>query len=289
MPTIDFEAFFDLSSDLLCVLNEDGRLIRTNTSFQRHLGEGSAALNGRDFLSLIHDDDVAATVDRVGGVTPGSASTDFTTRVRDANGGYRQVCWVTSRRPQSRQLFLAGTFTEEQATSGEKQLAGDVVSELTDHISDFVWIREADSGKILYLNGVWEEITGHKIAVGAHFGEFFKSTHPEDVERAKQAGQKANEGSYDQLLRAIDKYGSIRWMRVRTFPVHDADGKLVRVVGVAEDVTELRRIEEALQNSEFRLRSLLECSSDLIMLIDAEGRFRVPESVFHDHAGLSGR
>ena len=43
---------------------------------------------------------------------------------------------------------------------------------------------------------------------------------------------------------------------------------------MAEDVTELRQAEEALQNSELRLRSLLECSSDLIMLIDAEGRFK---------------
>jgi len=61
---------------------------------------------------------------------------------------------------------------------------------------------------------------------------------------------------------------------VRTFPVRNAAGDLWRVVGVAEDVTELRQAEEALQNSELRLRSLLECSSDLIMLIDAEGRFK---------------
>jgi PAS domain S-box-containing protein len=62
-------------------------------------------------------------------------------------------------------------------------------------------------------------------------------------------------------------------MRVRTFPVHNSAGELWRVVGVLEDVTELRQAEEALQNSELRLRSLLECSSDLIMLIDGEGRF----------------
>jgi PAS domain S-box-containing protein len=62
-------------------------------------------------------------------------------------------------------------------------------------------------------------------------------------------------------------------MRVRTFPIHNSAGELWRVVGVAEDVTELRRTEEALQNSELRLRSLLESSSDLIMLLDGEGRF----------------
>jgi len=121
---------------------------------------------------------------------------------------------------------------------------------------------------------VWEKITGQHIAIGAHYSEFFRSTHPEDVERAREAGQVATRGGYDQLLRALDRNGAVRWMRVRTFPVRNAAGDLWRVVGVAEDVTELRQAEEALQNSELRLRSLLECSSDLIMLIDAEGRFK---------------
>ena len=143
-----------------------------------------------------------------------------------------------------------------------------MLGELADYISDFVWVREAESGAILYRNDVWEQITGQHIAIGAHYSEFFRSTHPEDVDRAREAGQLATRGGYDQLLRALDRSGAVRWMRVRTFPVRNAAGNLWRVVGVAEDVTELRQAEEALQNSELRLRSLLECSSDLIMLID---------------------
>jgi two-component system cell cycle sensor histidine kinase/response regulator CckA len=274
MSTIDFERFFDLSSDLLCVLEAEGCVVRANASFERMLGWTSAALEGRSFVSLIHDGDAATIaahlVQPASSIVPG----DFTARTRHADGNYRRVRWQIARVNDGAQLFLAGRMVVEHVTATAEELASDMLGELADYISDFVWVREAESGTLLYRNDVWEQITGQHVPIGAHYSEFFRSTHPEDVARARDAGQQANRGGYDQLLRALDRSGAVRWMRVRTFPVHDAAGNLWRVVGVAEDVTELKQAEEALQNSELRLRSLLEGSSDLIMLIDGEGRFK---------------
>ena len=159
-------------------------------------------------------------------------------------------------------------------SSGPAHLAAQVLSELATHISDFLWVRDAKTGTILYVNDVWERMTGQKVRVGEHFSAFFKSTHPSDIEMAKDAGRRAEaEGGYDEIVRAIDMEGATRWMRVRTFPVRDANGETYRVVGIAEDVTELQRAEEALRNSTQRFRSLIEHSSDLILLHDATGRF----------------
>ena len=272
MSTIDFERFFDLSSDLLCVVNEEGQFVRTNASFERMLGWTSRALDGRAFVSLVHHNNSGTAAEHVPQLSSIGAG-GITIRMCHADGSSRRVRWLTSRVDRSKHLFLAGTIVEDRTTTPPEELAGDILGELADYISDFVWVREADSGTILYRNDVWERITGQHVPVGAHYTEFFKSTHPEDVQRAKQAGQLANRGGYDQLLRAIDRNGAVRWMRVRTFPVHNSAGELWRVVGVLEDVTALKQAEEALQHSELRLRSLLECSSDLIMLIDGEGRF----------------
>jgi two-component system, cell cycle sensor histidine kinase and response regulator CckA len=271
MPTIDFEHFFDLSSDLLCVLSEEGRFVRANAAFERVLGWTPHSLEGRDFVSLVHDRDAATTSQRVAHPASGGSG-DFSVHIRHADGTFRQVRWLTSRADNGTQLFAAGTIVDDGMTTDPEELAEDILGELSDYVSDFVWVREADSGKILYRNDAWERITGQMVPVGAHYSEFFKSTHPEDLDRAKQAGQMM-QGGYDQLIRAIDRNGAVRWMRVRTFPVHNSAGELWRVVGVLEDVTELKQTEEALQNSELRLRSLLESSSDLIMLIDGQGRF----------------
>jgi PAS domain S-box-containing protein len=290
MPAIDFEPFFELSSDLLAVLDAAGHLVRTNASFETHLGWKSDELAGRPFLSLIHAADAAAAAANVGAATPPAGPRPFTTLVSHASGGHRQVRWLVSRQPECGDILLAGTMADSAHSSQEddpRTLAGKLLSHLADHISDFLWVREAESGKILYRNDVWEQITGQRVAVGAHFSEFFKSTHPEDVARARQAGQRATQGGYDQLLRAIDKNGLVRWMRVRTFPLYDAAGALIRVAGVAEDVTDLQRAEEALRHSEMRFRSLLEGSSDLIMLVDSEARFRYLNPSFETILGFS--
>ena len=60
MPTSDFEPFFEMSPDLLCILDEGGRFVRANASFSRVLGWKTAALDGKDFLSLVHPNDVTA-------------------------------------------------------------------------------------------------------------------------------------------------------------------------------------------------------------------------------------
>jgi two-component system cell cycle sensor histidine kinase/response regulator CckA len=275
MPTSDFDPFFDLSQDLLGVLDSDGQFLRVGASFQRDLGWGLTALNGRTFSSLIHQTDVAATTAHFRDLGSDGSPRAFNALVLNAGGAYSRVRWHVSRPADSAHVFIVGRLVDERRrSSGPAHLAAQVLSELATHISDFLWVRDAKTGTILYVNDVWERMTGQKVRVGEHFSAFFKSTHPSDIEMAKDAGRMAEtEGGYDEIVRAIDMEGATRWMRVRTFPVRDANGETYRVVGIAEDVTELQRAEEALRNSTQRFRSLIEHSSDLILLHDASGRF----------------
>jgi PAS domain S-box-containing protein len=290
MATSGFDPFFDLSQDLLGVLNTDGQLVRANASFRRDLGWDDAALGCRTFLSLIHETDAAATGAMLRDLTVDTAPRTFTALVLSAGGAYRRVRWQAIR-PAGTETFLIGRFADDaRRSSGPSHLAAQVLTELASHISDFLWVRDAKTGTLLYLNDVWERITGQKIQVGEHFREFFKSTHPADVEMAKDAGRRSeSDGGYDELVRAIDTEGATRWMRVRTFPVRAADGEVYRVVGIAEDVTELKRAEEALRNSAQRFQSLIEHSSDLILLIDATGRFTYLSPSFEATLGLSSK
>ena len=274
MPTSAIEPFFDLSPDLLGILDAGGEFVRVNASFQRDLGWSCDALTGRSFVSLIHDNDAAATASHLRDLKTGNG-VPFNTLMRDALGGYRRVRWHVGRPNCDGQIFLVGRLADEsRRASGPAHLAAQVLDEVATHITDFLWVRDAKTGTLLYLNDVWERITGHRINVGDHFQEFFKSTHPADVNQARAASERASlHGGYDEIVRAIDTTGTSRWMRVRTFPVQDASGEVYRVVGIAEDVTELKRAEEALRNSAQRFRSLIEHSSDLIVLVDAEARF----------------
>ena len=52
----------------------------------------------------------------------------------------------------------------------------------------------------------------------------------------------------------------------------DANGKLVKMIGIYQDITERKRAEEALRESEEQFRMLVEMSPDGIFLEDLHGR-----------------
>ncbi len=55
------------------------------------------------------------------------------------------------------------------------------------------------------------------------------------------------------------------------------DGKPARLMGVSQDITDLRAVEEALRASEARLRSVMENAPVILFGLDAEGRFTLSE------------
>ena len=62
-------------------------------------------------------------------------------------------------------------------------------------------------------------------------------------------------GKYDIQYRILRPDGSVRWIRDRSFPVQDDRGTTVRIVGVAEDITERKEFEQQATRAQ-RLQSI---------------------------------
>lgn len=68
--------------------------------------------------------------------------------------------------------------------------------------------------------------------------------------------------------------GRSGWVQSTYEPHRDGQGEIVGVIGVITDVTERKRVEDALRESEERFRSLLENGLDIITVFDAAGFIR---------------
>ena len=111
---------------------------------------------------------------------------------------------------------------------------------------------------------------------------WLESIHPDDRERVLAGAlTKQAVGTYDEEYRIVRPDGSIRWIRDRAFPVRDGSGSVSRIAGIADDVTERKRVEEQLQHAHDQLeRRVIERAAAL-----QESQQRL-EMAFHG-AGLA--
>jgi PAS domain S-box-containing protein len=85
--------------------------------------------------------------------------------------------------------------------------------------------------------------------------------HPDERDITADSRQRLMEGAVPQIqleLRFIRKSGEPLWVNVNVGPIRDQDGQLLYSLGIIEDIDERKRITQALQDSERRLRQLNE-------------------------------
>src|SRR5436305_7736112 len=137
---------------------------------------------------------------------------------------------------------------------------------------DEEWLQLAlDTGRL----GVWEldlerrEMTSSALCK-ANFGraanapftyqDLLAAIHPEERERVRAAVVRTLEtgAAYAEEYRAVWPDGAVHWVSVRGRLVRGADGRTQKIVGISTDVTVRRRAEQALRESEERLRLAME-------------------------------
>ena len=125
-------------------------------------------------------------------------------------------------------------------------------------------------------DGAFEAMFGYPLREETNTAWWEERIHPEDRERVLSVIDDVLRGEGEtwsdeyRLRRANGTYATVV---DRAYVVRNAEGEPVRVIGSMMDVTERRRAEEALRSSEAELRALLAAMTDVILVLDIEGRY----------------
>jgi PAS domain S-box-containing protein len=145
--------------------------------------------------------------------------------------------------------------------------------ELVENIREVFWMEDAEGKELLYVSPTFEQIWGRSCeSFYENPHEWIEAIHPDDRQRVADAfSQFRQTGVYSEEFRIIRPDGSIRRIWDRGVLIRDESGKVLRVAGFAEDISERKLAEEALKESEEKFKMLAEQSPNMIF-INKKGR-----------------
>jgi PAS domain S-box-containing protein len=126
--------------------------------------------------------------------------------------------------------------------------AEEMFREMAENIRDVFWVCAADTGRVLYVSPAYEGIWGEPPdRLFTAQGGWLESSVEEDRDAIAEARVQLARGSAFEVEYRIKRPdSSVRWIHDRGFPVSKSPGGPPKMVGVASDITERKRLESDL-------------------------------------------
>jgi PAS domain S-box-containing protein len=185
-------------------------------------------------------------------------------------------------RVQERTAELARTNEAMQAEISERKRTEDALRESEERYRSFVENFQgiAYRGRMdfvpIFFHGAVEAITGYKeeefLAGNPRWNQMI---HPDDLSKIQESFQEIHSTpgySAAREYRILRKDGKVQWVHEQIQNICDSSGKPIMVQGALYDITERKRAEEALLNAAQQWRTTFDGISDIVCLLDQEGR-----------------
>lgn len=149
---------------------------------------------------------------------------------------------------QSVGKFLSSHRIEQQRQRAEAALRDSEARfrQLAERIEHVFWIWESAQQKFTYVSPAYEAIWGRPSQNLLDNPQLWSAAlHTEGDDRLPplpSAGM-----AYDEEYQIVRPDGTIRWIRDRAFPIRDRPDQADRLIGIAEDITEIKQQEQALR------------------------------------------
>lgn len=275
-----YQLLAEQASDLVLSLDGDDVIAFASPSAEALLGRSPGSLVGTTLLSIVYPEDFARFIDDVANEPDPQVSVRATVRLSHADGRW---IWfeVSARRimdPES------GTVTgmhaalrdvsDREAAFAELRAREQQLRVIAD--DNPVGIVETDPDGICeYVNPTMARMVGRPASalLGSSVAEWVAS----DVwQRIDELGDKVIAGNDARAIEihSVREDGTALWAVVRCVALRNGEGELTGLLATAEDITQRKLTEEALQLSEERFRAIVQNATDIITILDADGTWR---------------
>jgi PAS domain S-box-containing protein len=263
-----YKALFDLVADSVFMVGEDGVIVAVNKREEQALGFSEQQVVGSSILNVvqpIHHDEMKALLAKIRAGERQVPTQEIT--VRDATGKETPVemdlilvrgsdhTWVmvqlrdiTDRKRLERQMHTYQQELEAKVTERTREIeeTKQYLENLLENANDVIYTLDSEqcftyvNSKIVAWGYAKEDLLGRpylSLLSKRHRGRRLKSTLDIGVKQVYE-------------VEVLTKSGEPRSVMVSVSPLHGVEGEILGVLGIARDMTDTKKLEQQIRNSE---------------------------------------
>lgn len=246
--------FFNLSMDVLCVVDSKGYFRRVNPACSAILGYSNEELMQKPFIEFVHTDDHERTAAEFARMLEGFPVIDFENRYVTKDGSIRWLQWRATRIESDGLCHaVARDVTDRRASEQSLRESERRLALVLDATSEGVWDWNIQTGED-FFSDQWVKSLGYtREDVIPHVSFWASIVHPDDMPNVVAVVQEHLNGDSPHYMcenRLRMKNGEYRWnLACGRIVDWDEDGKPLRMLGTDCDISDRKAAELALQEA----------------------------------------
>jgi diguanylate cyclase (GGDEF)-like protein/PAS domain S-box-containing protein len=264
--------FFDLSGDMLCTVDFEGRLRRVNGEWRKTLGYDDDELIGRHVSELMNEEDHELMTQASRAVSAkGGHGANVTTCWLAKDGSWRWIDWTLRTILDEGMIYASGRDVTQRRT-GERALAASEsrYRALVHGLPGTAVILVDGDLRLEFASGR-ALATGRSAPgelIGEHVGAILPEPHGAALQRACAAALEGEPSGFDLVC---SEHALAIW--VRTSPLRDERDEIVGAMLIAQDVRERVERERAIGEAQERFRRAFEDAPIGMAVADLDGNY----------------
>jgi PAS domain S-box-containing protein len=268
---LKLQNILDQAIDVICIIDEDGRLEVVSSASEQVWGYKPEELIGTRYMDLIYEKDKELTQEVAASIMQGNDVTYFENRYVHKSGEIVPILWSATWSDADQRMYATARDARElKKAQKELKATEEQLRNIVEHSTNMFYTHGVD-GVLTYVSPQSEHFLGYKPEETKRRWLDFITDHPDNQlgsERTDKAIQTGKvQPPYELQLKKSD--GQLIWVEVNEAPLLK-DGKTVAIVGSLTDITDRKHYQQQLKRSLERYDYVSKASRDAIYDWDIE-------------------
>jgi len=242
----ELNRFFELSSDMICIVNIDGVIQRLNPALVSALGYTEEEMLYEPLHKFLNSDDREETVAAIAQAQENDGLITVVNRYQTKDGDFRWFSWHAIEDPISGMRYaVARDITEEKKANKE-------IEDLKNTLDQIAIIIIIDNKRnIVSVNDKFCEASGYSRddVVGEPYNVLKSNYHSKEYWlKLRRTVSRGN--IWRGEMKTEKKDGSFFWADTYVVPFYDEMGKIFQFIAIQSDITGRKKLEKDLRQAE---------------------------------------